>query len=60
MLSEVPYRGEVLQHLAVLLLALHVLPVGLVEIGVKLVQHRDLDVQADGHVILYGVQGTQN
>lgn len=57
---RLPHRWEVFQHLPVLLLALRVLPVWLVEVGVELVQHRDLDIQRNAHVILYSVQGTEN
>lgn len=53
-------RGEVLQNLPVLLLALCEAPVMLVQVSVEIVQHWDLLVQRDTHVVLHCVQCSQH
>lgn len=53
-------RGEILQNLSVLLLALSEAPLVLVQVGVEIVQHGDLLVQRDGHVILHRIQRSQH
>lgn len=54
------YRGEVLQHLSVLLLALGEPPLWVIEESVKIAKQWDLLLHADGHVIFHGVQGSEN
>lgn len=53
-------RGKVLQNLPVLLLALCEAPVVLVQVRVEIVQHRDLLVQRDAHVVFHRVQCSQH
>lgn len=53
-------RGEVLQHLPVLLSALAEAPLGLIEEHVEVLQQRDLLLQRDAHVVLHCVQSSQN
>lgn len=53
-------RGKVLQNLPVLLLALCEAPVVLVQVRVEIIQHRDLLVQRDTHVVLHRVQCSQH
>lgn len=53
-------RGEVLQHLTILLLAPSEAPLGLVQEAVEVLQQRDLHLQRDAHVVLHCVQGPQH
>ncbi len=53
-------RGEILQNLPVFLLALSEAPLILVQVGVEIVQHGNLLVQGDSHVILHCVQRSQH
>lgn len=50
-------RGEVLQDLPVLLVALSEAPVGLVKVRVEVIQHGHLLLQGDGHIIFHRVKG---
>lgn len=53
-------RGEVLEDLSVFLLALSEAPGVLIQVGVEVIQHGDLLVQGDAHVILHRVQRSQH
>lgn len=59
-LQATAYRGEVLQHLSVLVLALRVAPVWVVQEGMEALQQGHLLLQANGHVIFQRVQGPEN
>lgn len=52
-------RREVLEDLPVFLLALSEAPGILIQVGVEVVQHGDLLVQGDTHIILHRVQRSQ-
>lgn len=54
------YRGEVLQHLSVLLLALSEPPLWVIEESVEVTQQWDLLLYTDAHVILHCIQGSEN
>lgn len=58
--NECHYRWEVLQHLSVLLLALHISPLWFIKERVKVVQQWNLLFHADGHVIFHGVKSPEN
>lgn len=53
-------RWEVFQDLTIFLLALREAPLILVQEGVEVIEHGNLLVQRNGHVILHCVQCTQN
>ena len=53
-------RGEIRQNLSVFLLALGEAPPILVQVGVEIIQHGNLLVQRDSHVVLDGVQRSQH
>lgn len=59
-IPRVQYRGEVLQHYSVLLLALGEPPLRLIEESVKVSQQWDLLLHTDGHVILHRVHGSED